>query len=379
MSNIRIMNQNYVDSTFFTGMTYSSQLTIAPASNIQNRVRRTKVWRSAGQWEITSSNNKIVFQETIGVNLTASITVATYSTDSTFLTAIKTAMQAVGSSTYTITRDSTTNKITITSNGSGGGGVLRLITTDVNFTSASIIGYSTASDYTGALFYVASTLKIHTSEWLRFDLGSGFNPKAFILIGLRNTSIKLSDTATIKLQGNSADVWTSPSYETTIAYNDTAISAFGTTGLHTSALRYWRLYIVDASNVNGYVEISNIYLGDFYSPTQGAVQFPLASKYVDLGTTTFSESGNGFSDIRQQTQEYSLDWKYLNKTEIESLDDFIQLTGSVYPFFISMDPDGVFSSSSNRYIRYVKLKDAPSYNLDLPNLFSSNWSLREEL
>lgn len=379
MSNVRVMHENYVDPDYYVSMTYSTQKTVAPAENVLNYVRRSKVWRTDGYWEITASNKTIIFRETVGVDLTATIAESNYTSDSSFLTAIKTALEAVGDSTYTVTRDTSTNKIKITSNGSGGGGVFQLICTSGSFTSASILGFSTASNLTGALTYTADTLKIHTSEWMKWDMGTSVNPKAFVLIGLRNTPIKISETATIKLQGNHTDTWSSPVYDQTLSYHSDAIAVFSTTGLHTEALRYWRLVIQDPGNLNGYIEISNLYLGDAITTTRGAVQFPLRESVIDLSQTAYSQSGVSFSDENEMTSEISFGWNFLTVTEAEVLKTMIKEVGTSKPFFVCLDPEENFSSNLETQVRFVKFTGKVNIDLTRVGIFSSDWDLREEL
>jgi hypothetical protein len=377
MSNIRIMNLNYADADTIVSQTYSSQQSIAPAENVLARTRRTKTWRSNGYWNVTASNNVIKFREAaLGSILTATIAVAEYTSDTTFRAAVVTALQAAGIRTYTVTRNTTSNKIVITATS---GAHLELLWTNAGSTAATILGFDTAVDDTGSLTYTADTLKIHTSEFLRWDLGTASLVQAFVLIGKRNEGIQITSTATITLQGNETDVWTSPSYSQVLTWNEDAIIAFDADGLHPTGLRYWRLMIDDSSNPDGYIEISNIYLGELYEPSQGSVQFPFASEYQDFSRTEFSDDGIAFSDIRQSGQTFNLRWFGLTKTEIEELEDFIKTYRSSYPFFISLDPDAVFSSSANRWVRYCRFTSNPNFQLDSPNVFSADWKLREEL
>lgn len=379
MSNVKVMNENYLDPDFYTGLTYSSQTTACPATNVLNFVRRTKVWRSAGYWVVTSANKGLVIQEAAGVNQTLNIAEGVYTSDSTFLAAVKTALDSgTSAATYTVTRDTTTNKIKITSNGSGGA-IFRLMCTNAGFTASTLLGYSTSTDKTGSLTYTAETLKIHTSEWIRFDLGASFNPKAFVLIGLRNTPIKISETATIKLQGNHTDTWTAPAYDQTLSWNSNAIQIFNANGLHTQALRYWRLEIVDQSNPTGYIEISNLYLGDMLNFTQGAVQFPLRITKTDLGSTSYGRSGTRYSDEIQYTDEIDLEWSALSNVESEQLADMISIVGRTKPFFVALDPSEAFSTYSESQTRYVAFTNNPVLTFVSPNFWSSSWQLREEV
>jgi len=380
MSNVYVMTENYLDPDYFLTQTYSSQIVAAPASNVLHGKRRSLYYRSAGYWDVTSSNNAIVFSEDGAADVTATIAVDEYTTTSSFLLAVKAAFDAAGAWTYTVTQDSTTGKINIeASSGPGGGDTLEIKWDDADTTAADLLGFDDSASDSGATEYLADLLRIHTSEWQRFDMGTAVNPKAFILVGQRNTNHNISASATVTLQGNSTDTWTSPEYSQTLTYDEEVISIFSTTGLHTDALRYWRFIIEDKTNPDLYIQFSKVYLGDLYTPTRGAVQFPLGSDYVDLAKIQASEVGNVFVDIKQQSQDYSLSWFGLTKTEMESLDDFIKEVGLVKPFFISMDPAANFSSAAARYVKYVRLVSNPKFSLESPNNFSSSWLLREEL
>lgn len=377
MSNVLILNNNYLDEDTLTEQTYGSQVSTLPATNLLSKKRRSKVYRSQGYWNVTSTNNKIIFRESVGVDLTATITVAEYVSDSTFLTAIKTALEATGASTYTVTRDTTTNKIKITSDGLGGGGVFQLMWTDVNSTAAGILGFDTGANDTGALTYTADTLKIHTSEWIRWDLGVSSNPSAFVILGLRNEAIKLSGSAVITLQGNTTDAWTSPLFEQVLTYSEDAISFFSTAGF--GAYRYWRLKIEDPSNSYGYIELSKIYLGETVEPAQGAVQFPFSSRYLDFAKIDRSEMGVVFSTERQQSQEFTLDWFGLSVADAETLDEFVKFYGLAYPFFVCLDPNEVFSSDLNKWVKYCRFSEVPELSLVSPGIFSARWVLTDEV
>lgn len=379
MGCVRILADNFVDTDVISNATQSSEQAAFPASNVYNKQRRSKVWRSNGYWEITASNNELVFEETSSVPLTASVAVGNYTSSTSLFAAIKTALEAAGDSTYTVSFDATTGRIKIVSNGSGGGGIFSLLTSDAGSTLAETLGYDTAVDKTGSLTAMADVLRISTGEWLQWDLGISLNPKAFVLIGARNQSIKISPSATIKLQGNETNNWTTPSYETTLEYNDSTMVVVSDTGLHTEALRYWRLLIDDLDNPNGYVEVGSVYLGDTYAPTQGIAQFPFQTSPVDRTVTVFSEGGQTFSDIREKTQEFSLSWAHLTKDECERFISIFEDVGTGVPFFMILDNDSVFSSSRNYYTRFVKFSTEPDFQLVRPNSYSGVFRLREEL
>ncbi len=376
---VRILWDNFLDTNLVSSQTESSEQTAFPADNLFNFQRRSKVWRSNGYFEITSSNNGIVFRETTAVDLTATVAAANYTSASALYTAIKTALEAAGASTYTVAQDSTTLKHKITSDGGGGGGIFEIDWTHASSTMASVLGFNTDEEDTGALTYTADSLKVHTSEWIKWDFGISTLPNAFCLIGARNSPMKITPSATIKLQGNETDEWSSPSTDTTLTYQDDVIFTVSSTGLWSEALRYARLYIEDKDNTAGYVEIGSLFLGDYFEAARGAAQYPFQGQYVDRSITSFSEGGQTFSDVRDKAEVFSITWFGLNIADKESIDTLWLELGTSNPFFVQFDPDTNFSSSGNNMIRYVKFQSPPSYELVSPANFSCKMTLREEI
>jgi hypothetical protein len=383
MSNFKFLTDNFIDPDIVSNSTVSSEQTAFPVSNVYNFARRSKVWRSNGFFEITSLNNKIVFQEysTGGPGWkTATLTIGAYASTALMCAEIKSALELIGDSTYTITQDPTTLKFKFISNGAGGNGAFSIQwpNSSISMATGATFGFS-PTELSGSLTYYADEISLSTGEWIKWDFGISTNPKAFVLIGPRNKPIKISPSATLKLQGNETDVWTNSSYQTTLVYNDSVIYVLSDIGLHTEALRYWRLSIEDIHNPNGYVEIGALFLGDYFSPTTGSIQFPFNGQYIDNSSTIFSEGGQTFSDIREKTEGFSFVISFLTVAEKQELDLAFSSIGLSYPFFVILDPNMAYSSSINYMIRYVKFSSSPSYQLTSPGVFSANIELREEL
>jgi hypothetical protein len=372
MTTMRICAEDYLDTAT---RTVSSEDGEFPDSNLYDQSIRGKVWRSAGCFVITSANKGIVFNIG-GGDVTANIVEGTYNNITTFLAAVVTALNAAAAATYTVAQDATTKKIVITKSA----GTLNLLWTDVGSTAADVLGFDTGADDTGSLTYTADVVRIHTEEWIKWDLGATSNPQVFIGVGKKGQAIKISENATIKLQGNLTDAWTSPAYEQTITYHELAFLDLAETtedGLHTEGLRYWRLYIIDKANSNGYVELSNVYLGPYYATTTGKVKFGFNWAVSDFSSKSRLQSGAQTAIRRDRTETFSLNWSPLTNTEKEQFDSFNMDLGDSKPFYIVMDPGEVFSSAQEYSTRYVKLSQPMSMSLDAPNMWSSSWSLEE--
>lgn len=378
MSCVKAWTENFLDPDTIAAATVSSEQAAYPASNLYD-LKRFKPWRSKGYWEVTVSNNLFIFQDTIGVNKAAVIPAGVYTSDAAFLAAVAFAFTISGSAVYTATRDTTTNKIKLSSDLSGGATVFRLIWTHVSVTAADLLGFSTASDDTGASNYVADDLRIHTSEWVMWDLGIPTNPKGFAAIGLRNRPLKITSGAVLKLQGCSTSNFAAPEFEQVIPYFDSVLTIENSSGLHTSGLRYWRLYIEDRSNPFGYVELGEIFLGDYDDLTRGNAVFPFSNVLGDRSEQIVSEGGQVYSVKNAATQKFQLQWQGLTKGDLEILERIFNEFGFNKPLFISFDGGGIFSTNGETWVRFCRFDNEMEFQLVSPNNFSASWNLKEEL
>lgn len=355
----------------------SSERTAYPHDNALNLERRKLVWRSNGYFEVTISNNIIIFRESVGVDLTATLTVGYYASDTLFFAEVKAALEVAGASTYTVSRDTTTGKIKIVSNGAGGGGIFQLITTSGSFTAEDLLGFDNASNLTGALTYQADVIRIHSSEWLLWDLGFPSSPTGFIAVADRNRALKLSPSATVKLQGNWTNNWSTPAVDLTLSVQDYLIAQIDSDGF--GSYRYWRFLIEDKENSNLYVEFGAVMLGIHAAITRGCPAFPLSSPIVERSNVAYSEGGQTIVARRAPTQSFRLNWEKLDKASLEELEGVFNKFGKFSSFFIAMDPDSVFSTNGKTWCRLVKFQSDPTMTLVSPNNWSMDWDLREEL
>lgn len=375
MGCVKFLTDNYADPDLYANLIVSSANASFPSSNALAKQRRSKVWRSGGYFKIESGSNTIVFRETTGVDLTATVTAGEYTSTSAFMLAVKSALDTAGDSTYTVTQNSAL-KFVIASNGSGGGGLMQLRFA-TSTAMAAILGYD-AVNLSGALTYTADFLRIHTSERFTVDMGLPTNITDFALAGLRNSAIKLSPTGTFTLQGSMTDSFGAPEYTSALTYDEEVMYKTSTSGLHTEPLRYWSLKLVD-QNPYGYVEVGALFFGNNYSPTYGTAQFPFTSDLDDRSTVIFSEGGQSFSNIKEKSQNYDVNWLGVRKDELDEFIDIYSRYGKSYPFFIMLDSEATYFSSVNQSIKYVKFSEDIRYELVSPNNFRVSMKFREEI
>lgn len=373
----RFFNDNFADVDVVANYYISSEQTPTfPAENAFAE-RRSRVWRSNGYFDLREGDTTIVFRETIGVDLTATVDPIEYNSTASFMTAVKTALEDIGAGTYSVTQDVSTLKFKIQQ--TAGSGTFQLRWADAaSLDMAAIMGFS--GTLTGSLTYTADTLRLHTSEWILCDFGLSSNPTSFALITRRNAAIPISPGAVIKLQGNETNNFSgTPSYEATITYDDEIFSKLSDSGLHTEPLRYWRVYFEDKANPNGYLEVGSFFIGSHYSATRGCARFPFDFDEVDRSERLFSEGGATFSEQKEKTERFSVSWNALTKEEVEEMKVIFGNFGTSRPLFVSFDTNEVFSSDLNRMLKYVKFDQPPRFSLVSPNNFNATTTFLEEI
>lgn len=375
-----VFSRNYTNPEYVANAYKSSEDSNYPVANVYDIDRRRRTWRTAGNFTVVGGENGIVFRESVGVDLTVNVTAGDYASDSLFFAAVKSALESAGASTYTVSRDTVTDRIKITSDGLGGGGIFQLILTDADFSDmADLLGYSTVSNLTGALTYEADIVRLHSSEWLLWDLGIPSNPTGLVGVVDRNSSIAFGSSSVIKLQGNSTNNWDAPEFEGDVSISQGAITLLDSAGFHSAPLRYWRLYFEDRDNPNGYVELGAVCLGLHTTITRGCPVFPLRTNFQDRTSVVFSENGRTIAGRKNKYQKFEIEWQGLDRASFEALERAWEYYGLHSSFFVAMDPTEAFSTDSGSWCRLIKFESAPSGTLISPANWSLSWQVREEL
>ena len=259
---IQVFSTNLIDEA--VSKVVSSEKAAYPATNAYNIDRRRLTWRSNGYWKVETGSNTIQFTEqALELNRVATIAVGAYASDALFFAAIKTALEAVGDSTYTVSRDTTTGNIKILSALSGGATIFFIAWTAAT-AFGDVLGFDTSADDSGAASYTADLLRIHTEEHFIFDLGFPANPTGMIAVSDRNRPINISPTATITLEANPTNSFSAPVETFTITVRDYLLGYLNHEGiaqLSPSGYRYWKLKIIDNDNPDLYLELGAIFLG----------------------------------------------------------------------------------------------------------------------
>jgi hypothetical protein len=137
-----------------------------------------------------------------------------------------------------------------------------------------------------------------SAEALLFNAGAGntIDIDTFAII-----QHNFSATASVKLQMNSADDWTTPPVDETLTWSAGIIAKFFTS---TKSYQYLRVLITDAANADGYLEIGRIMAGlhlYLYQPLEG-----ILDEVEDSTVVSISITGQPFADLGTVARVYEV-------------------------------------------------------------------------
>jgi len=159
-----------------------------------------------------------------------------------------------------------------------------------------------------------------SAEWIKFTFTSAVNATDIFIF---NHNFEAG--ATVKLQGNATDIWTSPSVDETLTISDVIYKNF--TG---GSYKYWRIYMDHSASSDGYFQIGKVFLGVPYQivdPDAG-IDTPI------IGQPRYSKSIGGqiFGQSTTFLQTFSLNLTSITQAEKDNYDTFITTVNLNNPF-----------------------------------------------
>lgn len=344
---------NFLDST----LTYSSQTSGYPASNVYNAVR-SRTWKPSGLFEMTSANN------TVYVNSTNfEVPVGTY-TFATLATAFGTAS---GGLSLTLSRNSTSGIVTISSASSF---TLNLSsTTDAIWNS---LGFLSSTDISGPSLS-GNEARWNNGEWLKIDMGIPQVPDFACLIPVNGEAFGLLPGGAVYLQGNNVDLWVSPqeSERMSVDYKGAFIAPEDL-----EPCRYWRILIQDYAN--NAIKVAQAYIGTAYIPVNTNISTGFARASRDLSIRSFSENGTMFVDRRPKNLFVSsLQMQYAKDDDRTDFEQLMYDLGNENPFYLVIDPAVAIADSLSDMTHYVTLDSDATFTHVINDYFSASLSVRE--
>lgn len=135
--------------------------------------------------------------------------------------------------------------------------------------------------------------------------------------------------------------------------------------------------IIDPYNVNKYVEVSRVIVGQYWSP-QYNTSYGLGTKVNDLTTSERAESGDLITINGAIYNSMTFDLKYLSKKDRVDFNTLVKSIGTKKPVFISLFPDNTSDTGKEQmYQMYGKLSQLFGIEHPIFDMYSSQVELEE--
>jgi hypothetical protein len=205
-----------------------------------------------------------------------------------------------------------------------------------------------------------------TSEWWKWNLGEAKDIYAF-LFWYHN----FQSGATIKIQANFSDLWDAPAFEETLTWSTFKLVKYFSS---VKTYQWWRLWVQDAGNPDGYLRGGRPFLGGFFEPSRNFHK-DWKRSIVDFSDIEYSSGGQAFANEKDVYYRFDLSFPSILTPDDATFDTIGKTVARKKAFFITINPsDPVNSTYYVHSLSDWELKHVfggKTYQLDL--------SLREEL
>ncbi len=198
-----------------------------------------------------------------------------------------------------------------------------------------------------------------------FDTTTTATVQAFLI-----ANHNLTSSASITLQGNATNVWTSPTVSESITWDADIIKATFTGG----TLRYWRIVLSDPANTADYLQIGRAWLGEYYTTAGNHVTVPHDRKSASV--KTISVSGQSSMDRRYQYSIVSTKWPILTSVQNNEILSIFDSLDVGTQFFVTFDRAGSILGTMYVTIDEDGLKSTPLGNR---NFYKMGMDFRQEV
>lgn len=193
----------------------------------------------------------------------------------------------------------------------------------------------------------------------------------------------VNGTGTLLYTSNTINAipYTIPSWDTT--YTGTNAYSYGG---GTSTVVYFpstltsvislTITLFDNANTQGYVEVSRILCGQYWSPAFNA-DFGITLDYVDQSSHSRAQSGNIITDIGPVHKTLSFSLNFMSTSDRNYLVQIMKLNGMRKPLFVSIFPNDTDAEKEYNYQIYGKLSSNPTITHPMYTIYTSTLTIEE--
>ena len=216
-------------------------------------------------------------------------------------------------------------------------GKLRLLWQNLH-PEAMLTVSSEAADWPAEFLKVHWPTLVHrttdiAAEWWKWDLSAAVPIKYFLFW---NHNFSPESGLVIKLQANNSDDWSPPALEVEPDWRENyIIHSF----IPDQPYQWWRLYVENPGNPDGYLQGGYAYLGGSFRPYWSFRSRPRTPRDPSIVSRSFG--GQTSAAVRQSYKELSFEFDGVRDADRIELENIFDEIGIHTPYFILPDEDNL--------------------------------------
>jgi hypothetical protein len=196
------------------------------------------------------------------------------------------------------------------------------------------------------------------------DLGS--SPQSVQAFFLKNHNF--SPSATVKIQANTTNSWTSPPVDVTLTLAELIVYFWSTSKTY----RYWRVYVEDTAPVTNYLEIGRIFLGPYFTPSVN-LSIDYQKTFEDPSDLLLSDGGQLSTNQKTRYRTLQIQFQYLPPDDVTEFETMFLTCGLGKELFFTRDRDSGISTSM-----YCRISSTPTItHVFMEQYYNLSMSLEE--
>lgn len=246
-----------------------------------------------------------------------------------------------------------------------------------------IVNYTVASEdgsypFINALNTVRSKIYKSTDKTFELivDLTFPDEIRAFGIFGPLGQALGITEFATITIEANNVNDFTSPPLSVSADQNDQQVMRFFD-DIEDTTYRFWKISIDDPGNPD-VVSFGYIYLGDYTAPTMHNIDRGFDWVTVDPSTTQKSLNGTPYFDIRTKYDTFGgLNIAFLLEDDRKTMQQLYDRLGTYTPVIVSIDPSSNVTSDINQLTRLARFTSPFRVSHQVFEYFNVSFTLEE--
>lgn len=144
-----------------------------------------------------------------------------------------------------------------------------------------------------------------------------------------------------------------------------------------TACRSMRITVSDTTNPLAYLEIGNIVVGDYWSPTYNVQAGEVSIEIADMSRHERSESGDLYTDVGARYRTMSLQLQYMPAADRNCMFRVLLGNGMKDPVMVSVVPESADKKDEELYAIYGRLSKGSAIQYQFMGQYQASLSIDE--